>query len=43
MILAHFARKVPLRTYRTLEYGSLTVLALRTNCTQNHRPTGGMV
>lgn len=31
--MAHFARKSALRSHRTPVYGSLAVLAFRTNCT----------
>jgi hypothetical protein len=36
--MAHFARKLALRTRRTDKYDSLTMLGFQTNCTHVHEP-----
>ncbi len=36
--MAHFGSKTALRTRRTLEYGSLAVLAFEPNCTHVSKP-----
>lgn len=38
--MAHFGPKTALRTHRTLQYGSLTMLVLEPNCTHVQKSLG---